>query len=225
MKVLLAEDDPMLSEVIALSLKDAAFAVDCVIDGISALSAAQSGNYDVILLDLGLPRLDGMGVLKQLHERGNTALIIITARDDLSSRLAGLDGGADDYVIKPFEMRELLARIRAVMRRGQGNDETLTLNGLTLYPQQMQVRLIDGALISLSAKEFSLLHTLMRGAGKIFSRQQLEEKLYGWGEEVESNAIDFLIHALRKKLGKESIKNIRGAGWLMPKAHPYEENT
>lgn len=222
MRVLLAEDDPMLGDLLSESLKDCAFAVDWVQDGKSALQAAHTLAYDLILLDLGLPRQDGLQVLQALRERGNTALIIITARDDLSSRLAGLDGGADDYVIKPFEMKELLARIRAVMRRGNKLEDAVCAAGLKLFSQEMQVQLPSGEVVALSAKEFALLQTLMRGAGKIFSRAALEEKLYGWGEEVESNAVDFLIHSLRKKLGKAAIKNIRGAGWLMPKELSHE---
>lgn len=217
MRILLAEDDPMLGPLIALSLQEAGYAVDSVIDGNSALQAALSGAYEVILLDLGLPRLDGMAVLEQVQRRDAGAVIIISARDALGSRLAGLDGGADDYLVKPFEMSELLARIRAVMRRGRERDDILRLGRLSLDTRRMQAAFDSGETIELTAKEFALLHILMRGAGRIFSRSQLEEKLYGWDAEIDSNAVDFLIHGLRKKLGKAAVKNIRGAGWMMPK--------
>ena len=173
-----------------------------------------------MLLDLGLPGQDGLQVLKHLRqEKNNTPVLIVTARDDLDSRLAGLDGGADDYIIKPFDLSELLARIRAVLRRQSGQSTPLLSNGaITLNPTNYQVTLADQPMpIELSNKEFAILQALMTRPGIIHSRADLEDKIYAWGDEVESNAIDFLIHALRKKIGKEHIKNVRGVGWLVSK--------
>ena len=172
------------------------------------------------MLDLGLPGQDGLQVLKHLRqEKNNTPVLIVTARDDLDSRLAGLDGGADDYIIKPFDLSELLARIRAVLRRQSGQSTPLLSNGaITLNPTNYQVTLADQSMpIELSNKEFAILQALMTRPGIIHSRADLEDKIYAWGDEVESNAIDFLIHALRKKIGKEHIKNVRGVGWLVSK--------
>ena len=172
------------------------------------------------MLDLGLPGQNGLQVLKHLRqEKNNTPVLIVTARDDLDSRLAGLDGGADDYIIKPFDLSELLARIRAVLRRQSGQSTPLLSNGaITLNPTNYQVTLADQSMpIELSNKEFAILQALMTRPGIIHSRADLEDKIYAWGDEVESNAIDFLIHALRKKIGKEHIKNVRGVGWLVSK--------
>lgn len=174
----------------------------------------------MVLLDLGLPGQDGLQVLKHLRqEKNNTPVLIVTARDDLDSRLAGLDGGADDYIIKPFDLSELLARIRAVLRRQSGQSTPLLSNGaITLNPTNYQVTLADQPIpIELSNKEFAILQALMTRPGIIHSRADLEDKIYAWGDEVESNAIDFLIHVLRKKIGKEHIKNVRGVGWLVSK--------
>ena len=176
---------------------------------------------DINLLDLGLPGQDGNQVLQHTRAvRNATPILILTARDDIQSRLAGLDGGADDYIIKPFIMAELKARIRAILRRHAGQASPLLRNGsIQLNPQTYQATL-EGQPenIPLSQKEFAVLQALMSRAGIILSRSELEDKIYGWGEEVESNAIDFLIHSLRKKIGKEHIKNICGVGWMMPKA-------
>lgn len=179
-----------------------------------------SQNYDLVLLDLGLPKQDGLDVLQHLRaEKKATPVLIVTARDDLDSRISGLDSGADDYLIKPFDMEELLARMRAVLRRRFGQSTPKISNGIiTLDPTSYQVE-IQGQKtpVSLSNKEFAILQALVTRAGTIHSRAELEDKVYGWGEEVESNAIDFLIHGLRKKLGKEHIKNVRGVGWLVSK--------
>ena len=201
MRILLAEDDRMIGEAVHAGLKDAAYAVDWVKDGAMALRAAASENYDLILLDLGLPKKDGLDVLSELRQNAATPVLILTARDDLDSRLRGLDGGADDYLIKPFELAELLARMRAVLRRhGQHSANNELDNGETRQ---------------LTAREYTILHALMQRPGHILSRAELEDKTYGWGEEVESNAIDYLIHALRKKLGADSIRNVRGVGWCV----------
>ena len=218
MRILLVEDNKMIAEAISNGLKTARYAVDWVNNGNTAEQALNSQQYDLVLLDLGLPGQDGLQVLKHLRqEKNNTPVLIVTARDDLDSRLAGLDGGADDYIIKPFDLSELLARIRAVLRRQSGQSTPLLSNGaITLNPTNYQVTLADQPTpIELSNKEFAILQALMTRPGIIHSRADLEDKIYAWGDEVESNAIDFLIHALRKKIGKEHIKNVRGVGWLV----------
>lgn len=220
MRVLLAEDDHMIAQAVAANLKDSGYAVDWVKNGSQVSTALQAQNYDLLLLDLGLPGKDGLDVLTQIrHEGSKTPVLIVTARDDLHSRLNGLDGGADDYIVKPFDMAELQARMRAVLRRHSGHSQTLLTNGaLTLNPATYQVE-VQGQdkPVLLSNKEFAVLQALMMRPGIILSRSDLEDKIYGWGEEVESNAVDFLIHALRKKLGKEHIQNVRGVGWLVAK--------
>ena len=220
MRILLVEDDKMIAEAVSNGLKTARYAVDWVNNGNTAEQALNSQQYDLVLLDLGLPGQDGLQVLKHLRqEKNNTPVLIVTARDDLDSRLAGLDGGADDYIIKPFDLSELLARIRAVLRRQSGQSTPLLTNGaMTLNPTNYQVTLAtQPEPIELSNKEFAILQALMTRPGIIHSRADLEDKIYAWGDEVESNAIDFLIHALRKKIGKEHIKNVRGVGWLVAK--------
>lgn len=220
MRILLVEDDQMIAEAISLGLKNARYAVDWVNNGRTAETALNSQQYDLVLLDLGLPGQDGLTILHHLRQsKNNTPVLIVTARDDLESRLSGLDGGADDYIIKPFDLSELLARIRAVLRRQSGQSTPQLTNGtMTLDPSNYQVTLLENPHpISLSNKEFAILQALMTRPGIIHSRADLEDKLYAWGDEVESNAIDFLIHGLRKKIGKEHIKNVRGVGWLVAK--------
>lgn len=220
MRILLVEDDQMIAEAISLGLKNARYAVDWVNNGRTAETVLNSQQYDLVLLDLGLPGQDGLTVLRHLRQnKNNTPVLIVTAHDDLESRLSGLDGGADDYIIKPFDLSELLARIRAVLRRQSGQSTPQLTNGImTLDPSNYQVTLLENPHpISLSNKEFAILQALMTRPGIIHSRADLEDKLYAWGDEVESNAIDFLIHGLRKKIGKEHIKNVRGVGWLVAK--------
>ena len=220
MRILLVEDDAMISESICASLKDASYAVDSVDNGQIVETAVRSQNYDIVLLDLGLPGKDGLMVLKILRQsHPHLPVIILTARDDIDSRLSGLDGGADDYMIKPFDMSELLARMRVALRRRSNQATSQLHNGpivLDLSNYQVSIDGIEQSIL-LSNKEFSILQALMLHPGQIYSRSELEDKVYGWGEEVESNAIDFLIHALRKKIGKEHIKNIRGVGWIVSK--------
>lgn len=221
MRILLIEDDEMIATVVVESLKDFGYAVGWVKDGKQAERAWLDLVYDMVLLDLGLPQQDGLQVLNKVRQaRNDTPVIIITARDDIQSRLAGLDGGADDYLIKPFDLAELQARMRAILRRHHQQTQPNPTNGeLTLDPQTYQVYLHQqNETISLTNKEFLILQALVLRAGKIFSRAELEDKLYGWGEEVESNAVDFLIYGLRKKIGKQHIKNVRGVGWLVNKA-------
>ncbi len=218
MRVLLVEDDRMIGEAIQSALQDATYAVDWTRDGMAALIAIESQHYDLVLLDLGLPKKDGMTVLNSIRAKGNLMpVLIITARDAVEDRIKGLDAGADDYVLKPFEMTELQARMRAVLRRKGGAAGPILSNGLISLDPTSREAIINGNAIRLSAREFSLLYTLMIRPGAILSRSDLEDRVYGWNEEVESNAIEFLIHALRKKLGNSSIKNVRGVGWMVSK--------
>ena len=218
MRILLIEDDRMIAEAVSVALKDAAYAVDWVKDGITADSVLKSGEHQAVLLDLGLPKRDGLEVLRQLRLNGNLVpVIIITARDGIDDRVRGLDYGADDYLVKPFDISELLARLRAVVRRQSGQSAPVLTNGLvTLDPASHEAKCNDVVML-LSAREFSLLHALLLRPGAILTRDELEERIYGWNEEVESNAVDFLIHAVRKKLGANVIKNVRGAGWMVEK--------
>ncbi|MGX6566870.1 response regulator transcription factor [Cupriavidus necator] len=220
MRVLLVEDDPMIGEAIQSALKDASYAADWVKNGQSALAALDCQHYDLVLLDLGLPGKDGFDVLTSIRAKDNPIpLLIITARDGLDDRLRGLDGGADDYVLKPFEMAELLARMRAVLRRKGGNAAPILCNGVvSLDPATREASVAGGCPVQLSSREFSLLQALLVRPGAILSRSELEDRIYGWGEEVESNAVEYLIHALRRKLGAEIIKNVRGVGWMVSKS-------
>lgn len=219
MRVLLVEDDTMIGEAIQGALKDASYAADWVKNGQAALAALAVQHYDLVLLDLGLPGKDGMQVLASMRAKDHaTPLLIITARDGLDDRLRGLDGGADDYVLKPFAMAELLARMRAVLRRKAGSAAPMLGNGVVSLDQATREAVVhDGAPVQLANREFALLQALLVRPGAILSRSDLEDRIYGWGEEVESNAVEFLIHALRRKLGSEIIKNVRGAGWMVSK--------
>lgn len=218
MRLLLIEDDLLIGAAIEQAMQTAAYALDWVRDGQQALHAAGLQDYGLLLLDLGLPARDGFSVLQTLRRNGNEApVIIITARDAVEDRVRGLDLGADDYLVKPFSIVELEARIRAVLRRHYGNTQTLLDNGVLSLDTTRCVVSRDNTSHALSAREFALLRTLMLQPGKVFSRTELEEQLYGWNEEVASNAIEFIIHGLRKKLGKDAIKNIRGLGWLVSK--------
>jgi two-component system OmpR family response regulator len=216
MRILLVEDDRMIGEAITVALQDAAYAVDWVRDGETALRAIGNQEHQAILLDLGLPKLDGRDLLRKLRATGNTLpVIIITARDALADRVDGLDLGADDYLVKPFEMDELLARLRAIIRRQGGQATSVLSNGLLQLDLSTREVQYGDAQVLLTAREFALLQALLLRPGAILSRAQLEERLYGWNEAVESNTIDFLIHGIRKKLGAEAIKNVRGAGWMV----------
>lgn len=219
MRVLLVEDDPMIGDAIQGALKDASYAADWVKDGPTALTTLSCQHYDLVLLDLGLPGQDGLEVLTGIRAKDNPIpLLIITARDGLDDRLRGLDGGADDYVSKPFQMAELLARMRAVLRRKSGNATPVLGNGeVSLDPATKEACVNGGSQVQLSNREFSLLQALLVRPGAILSRSELEDRIYGWGEEVESNAVEYLIHALRRKLGSEVIKNVRGVGWMVSK--------
>jgi two-component system, OmpR family, response regulator QseB len=219
MRLLLVEDDAMIGEAVATGLKREGFAVDWVRDGKAADLALKVESFDLLLLDLGLPHMNGLEVLKALRDRGlRIPVLILTARDAVSDKVQGLDAGADDYVVKPFDLTELAARIRALLRRHAGRAEPLIEHlGLSLNPVTHQV-LRNGKEITLSAREFALLEALLDRPGAILSRAQLEERLYGWGEEVESNAVEVHIHSLRKKLGTEYIRNVRGVGYRVAPA-------
>jgi two-component system OmpR family response regulator len=219
MRVLLIEDDPMIGQAILAALKDASYAVDWLRNGQTAIHTLVHSHYDLVLLDLGLPGKDGMEVLNSIRSKDNPVpVLIVTARDGVEDRIRGLDGGADDYLLKPFEMRELLARMRALIRRKGGSAVPELSNGVvSLDPVTREARTLDAQPVSLSHREFALLQALMVRPGAILSRSELETRMYGWGEEVESNAVEFLIHALRKKLGSEVIKNVRGVGWMVSK--------
>ncbi|MDN5565325.1 MAG: response regulator [Psychrobacter sp.] len=216
MRVLLVEDDLMIGESLSEALQDEAYTVDWVKDGRQAILTLKVQPYDIILLDLGLPEIDGMGVLTVIRDaKMDTPVLIITARDDVKDRIKGLDSGADDYVVKPFELGEVFARMRVLIRRAQGKaDNQLNVGNLTLDTAHKRV-VMDDTPIDLTAKEYMLLTTFMLAPEKVMSKAKLEDSLYGWGGEVESNAIEFLIHSLRKKLGQERIKNVRGLGWYI----------
>ena len=218
MRILLVEDDGMLGEGVRLGLRQQGHAVDWVQDGPAAEVALAGEPYEVVLLDLGLPGKGGLDVLRDLRRRGRRVpVLILTAQDAVSDRVAGLDTGADDYMVKPFDLDELAARVRALQRRTAGRAEPVLEHGrLTLNPATHEVTLA-GAPVSLSAREFALLHALLEHPGRPISRARLEERLYGWGEEVESNAIEVHVHALRRKIGPEWIKTLRGVGYMVPK--------
>ena len=206
----------MVGAAVEQALKDAAYAVDWVRDGETALLAAKSESYEVLLLDLGLPNVDGRDILRQLRADGRKLpIIIVTARDAIDDRIEGLDLGADDYLVKPFEIRELLARMRAVTRREASGSPAQLGNGkLSLDPTSREASYLAKSAV-LTAREFALLQALLSRPGTILSRSELERQIYGWNEEVASNAIEFLIHAVRRKLGTDAIRNVRGVGWMV----------
>lgn len=214
MRMLLIEDDAMIGKAVRDGLVRAGFTVDWVTDGRSAELALANGVYDLAILDLGLPRKDGMAILSSLRSKGNSIPVLIaTARDTVSDRIAGLEAGADDYVLKPFDLGELVARVRALLRRHAGSGApVLKCGSLTLDPVRKLV-FRSGEPIEVSAKEFAVLEALMQRPGTFLTRQQLEESVYGWGEEIGSNAIEVHLHHLRKKLGSEAIRNVRGVGY------------
>jgi two-component system OmpR family response regulator len=215
-RILLVEDDAMIGTALCVALRDEAYAVDWVKDGVAAGLALENAEHQAVLLDLGLPKRDGLDVLRRLRSRNNKIpVIIITAREALEDRVAGLDLGADDYLLKPFDVPELLARLRAVIRRQGGQAGSVLSNGrISLDPASREARRGD-SVQQLSPREFALLHALLLQPGKILTRAELENRIYGWNEEVESNAVDFLIHSVRRKLGADAIKNVRGAGWMV----------
>lgn len=219
MRILLVEDDKDLGEGIRTSLKPEGYTVDWVQDGASALHALTYESFELVVLDLGLPRLDGLGVLRQLRAAANPVpVLVLTARDATADRIAGLDAGADDYLVKPFDVNELKARLRALLRRSFNRPQpALEYRGITLDPVNQTVAW-QGQPVGLQRKEFVLLHELIAQPGRVLTRDKLQQALYGWGEEVESNAIDVHIHHLRKKFSPELIRTVRGVGYLVDKA-------
>jgi len=219
MRVLLAEDDPMIGASVRQGLGQDGFTVDWVADGRGAELALAEGVHDALLLDLGLPKRAGLEVLGAMRRRGDTRpVLILTARDAVADRVAGLDSGADDYMVKPFELDELAARLRALLRRSAGRAAPVLRHGdIELDPAAHEVRR-GGEAVSLSGREFALLEALLARPGAILSRAQLEEKLYGWEDAVESNAVEVHLHALRRKLGADLIRNVRGVGWMLARS-------
>ncbi|MDC8785169.1 response regulator [Roseateles koreensis] len=218
MRLLLVEDDLMIGEQLSDLLRAEHYAVDWVRDGELADTALLGQNYDLVILDLGLPRRDGMQVLRGLRARKQQMPVLITtARDAVDQRIAGLDAGADDYVLKPFELDELLARVRALLRRAQGRAEPMYEHkGVSIHPATREA-FVQGQPVQLSAREWAVLEPLLARPGMVLSRQQLEEKLYGWTDEISSNAVEVYIHGLRKKLGAALIENVRGVGYRVPR--------
>ncbi|BEP93297.1 response regulator transcription factor [Acidovorax sp. sif1233] len=219
MRLLLVEDDPMIGEAVQDLLRAEHYAVDWARDGDAADTALRTQPYDLVLLDLGLPKRDGLAVLRDLRARKNrTPVLVATARDAVAQRIEGLDAGADDYVLKPYDLDELLARIRALLRRAAGRAEPVYEHkGVCINPATREAT-VQGVPVVLSAREWAVLEPLIARPGMVLSRQQLEDKLYGWGDEVSSNAVEVYIHGLRKKLGAEVLLNVRGVGYLVPKA-------
>jgi two-component system response regulator QseB len=218
MRLLLVEDDAMIGASVQNGLRQDGYSVDWVRDGAAAELAVANGVYEMILLDLGLPKKSGLELLAGLRRKAlATPVLVITARDSVADRVKGLDAGADDYLVKPFDLDELSARVRALLRRNAGRASPLIEQGaLTLNPATHEVRL-NGAPVNLSAREFALLRALLEQPGVPLSRAQLEDKLYGWDEEVESNTVEVHIHSLRRKLGAQWIRNVRGVGYLIPR--------
>ena len=218
MRILLAEDDTLLGDGLRAGLRLAGFQVDWVRDGLAAERELRAQAYAAAVLDLGLPGMDGMDVLASVRRAGVTLpVLVLTARDAVPDRIRGLDTGADDYVVKPVDLDELAARLRALVRRAAGQpQELLQAGGLQLDPAARTVQR-DGEPVLLSTREFDLLQALMLNAGRVLSREQLEQHLYSWGREVESNAVEVHIHHLRKKLGADCIQTVRGVGYLLPR--------
>ena len=216
MRLLFIEDDAMIRDSVSKGLQPDGFTVDTVGDGAAGLLALRTHPYDLLLLDLGLPRMDGIAVLSALRQRGDKIpVLILTARDAVADRVRGLNGGADDYLVKPFDLQELTARIHALLRRQAGRADALIRHGAIELNATTHAVRVDGAAVGLSAREFTLLHALLERPGAVLSVPQLEEKLYGWHDEVGSNTVEVHIHALRKKLGAAAIKNVRGVGYMM----------
>ena len=216
MRLLLVEDDPILGDGLQAGLTMEGYAVDWLRDGILADQALQSHNYELVVLDLGIPGMDGIQVLDALRKRkDNVSVLILTARDTVDDRVIGLDSGADDFVVKPFDLTEICARLRALARRNTGQAlPCFEHEGLTLDPAAHQVKL-NGSAIDVSNKEFEILSFLMQNQGKVASRARLEETLYAWNTEVESNTVEVHIHHLRKKLGTSFIRTVRGVGYII----------
>lgn len=221
MRILLAEDDPLLGDALRAGLGQRSFQVDWVRDGAAAERELRGDVHAAAVLDLGLPRLDGIDVLAAVRAAGvRVPVLVLTARDAVPDRVRGLDVGADDYVVKPVDLDELAARLRALVRRAHGRpQERLEAHGVVLEPAARRVT-VDGHEVALSTREFDLLHALMLAGGRVLSREQLEQQLYGWGREVESNTIEFHVHHLRRKLGPGAIQTVRGVGYTIARERP-----
>lgn len=218
MRILVVEDDPMIGDVLVQQLTDAAYAVDWARDGTTAVGYTYTEEYSAILLDLGLPGRDGLEVLATIRRDSAVPVVVITARSEVDARIAGLDLGADDYLVKPFAFDELLARLRAVMRRGTDQTSATLSNGIIVLDQDThEASAPDHPATALTRREFAVLRALLARPGTIRSRADLEAQVYGPDEQVESNAVEFVIHKLRSKLGADTIKNVRGVGWFVPR--------
>ena len=218
MRILLVEDDPQLGDGLTIGLRQAGFAVDWLKDGNAADQALQSETFDFVVLDLGLPRLSGMEVLSRARSRGqHMPILILTARDATGEKVSGLDAGADDYLVKPIDLDELTARIRALTRRSAGRAEPLLIHGDLALDPAAHTLTQAGLVVELSSREFSLLQQLLENAGRVLTRTQLEQSIYGWRDEPDSNALEVHIHHLRKKLGSELIRTLRGVGYTIAK--------
>jgi two-component system OmpR family response regulator/two-component system response regulator QseB len=218
MRILVVEDDALLGDALQTGLRQRGLDVDWVVDGVAAQSALRGDAFAAVVLDLGLPKIDGLEVLRKMRGKGlRTPVLVLTARDAVDDRVKGFDTGADDYVVKPVDLDELAARLRALVRRSRGEPAPiLTVGTLHLDPAARKV-MLDGRPVDLQAKEFNLLQEFMLHAGRVLSRQQLEERLYAWGDEVESNAVEVHIHHLRRKLTPQLIRTVRGVGYVMPR--------
>lgn len=214
MRLLLVEDDRAVGQGIRVALGSEGYTLDWLQDGVSALHALRSERFDLLLLDLGLPRLDGIDLLRQIRaEQQSLPVLILTARDGTPDRITGLDAGADDYLVKPFDVDELKARVRALLRRSQGRAQPLLEHGpVSLDPATQQVS-FQGTEVAMTPMEYQLLHQLMIRPGKVVTRERLSSTLYGWQDKVESNTLEVLIHNLRKKLSAELIRTVRGVGY------------
>lgn len=218
MRILLVEDDPQLGDGLTVGLRQAGFAVDWVKDGNAADHALHAESFDLVVLDLGLPRLSGMDVLNRARQRGQAMpILILTARDATGDKVSGLDAGADDYLVKPIDLDELTARIRALARRSAGRAAPLLTHGDLALDPAAHIVTLAGQPVELSSREFSLLQMLLENTGRVLSRTQLEQSLYGWRDEPDSNALEVHIHHLRKKLGSDLIRTLRGVGYTIAK--------
>jgi DNA-binding response OmpR family regulator len=218
MRVLLVEDEVMIAQGLQTGLRQGGFAVDLMRSARSAAAALQTSVFDVVLLDLGLPDRDGIDVLRELRKRGDsTPVIILTARDEIQHRIAGLDAGADDYIVKPFDLDEVMARMRSVLRRASGRGDSSIQHGELRMDLASRTIERNGIPVSLSAHEYAVLEALLQRPGAVLSRSQLEDRLYGWDEQIGSNAVEVYIHGLRRKLGSDAIRTLRGVGYFVPK--------
>jgi two-component system response regulator QseB len=218
MHVLLVEDDPLLGDALRAGLQTIGHTVDWVRDGLAADQALATCRFDLMVLDLGLPRRDGLSLLRELRQQGSQLpVLVLTARDTVADRVSGLDAGADDYLVKPFDLDELAARLRAIARRRGGRAQPELRHGALVFDPAARRVTLNGRPVDLTAREIAVLATLLEHAGRVLSRERLDEALYGWDEGVESNALEVHIHHLRRKLGKELIRTVRGVGYLVPR--------